>query len=291
MKGFCTLSLLIVYLLLSACKPTPPKQHQNFAKADIKILNHNVHIAYTDNGDGDTTLLFVHGWCINKAYWDSQVAHFDKRYRVVAIDLGGFGKSGKNRSNWDTQAFASDINTVIDQLKLKNVVLIGHSMAGSIVLQAALNQPDKVIGIVGVDNFKSVGGSFTNKDKIEFAKAIALMREDFKKVVVPWFNQDLFSKTTNELIKKRVLDDVMHTDTVVAVAAQEQGVYFEAPNLIKLKKKLYLINSDYQPTDTGRLMKNKIPFKLLTVKGTGHFPMIEAPEEFNSQLEKVLKDI
>ncbi|AMR32825.1 hypothetical protein A0256_16070 [Mucilaginibacter sp. PAMC 26640] len=291
MKSFRLLLLSFVVLLQVACLHTRPSRHVNFAKANIDVRNHNLHIDYTDTGDGDTTLLFAHGWCINKTYWDQQVSHFGKKYRVVALDLGGFGKSGKNRSNWDTQAFASDVNAVMDQLKLKKVVLVGHSMAGSIVLQAALNEPDKVIGIVGVDNFKGVGGKFTDKDKQEFAGAIAMMKRDFKKVVLSWFKHDLFSKTTSEPIKMRILNDVAHADTIVAVASQEQGIYNEAPNLMKLKKKLFMINSDYQPTDTTGLIKNNIPFKLYTVRGTGHFPMIEAPDEFNKQLEKVLTEI
>lgn len=291
MKPFRLLPLLIILVYLSACNNPPPKHHDNFAKVNAEIQNNKVHIDYTDTGDGDTTLLFVHGWCINKTYWDNQVSAFNKKYRVVAMDLGGFGKSGKNRDKWDTQAFASDINAVIDQRKLKNVILIGHSMAGDIVLQEALNQPHKVIAVVGVDNFKSVGGTFTSKDKKEFLEAMALMRKDFKKIVVPWFKNDLFSKTTTDAVKKRVLNDVLHADTVVAVASQEQGLYEEAPNLVKLNKKIYLINSDYQPTDTSGLVKNKIPFKLLTVKGTGHFPMIESPKEFNQKLGEVIKDL
>jgi pimeloyl-ACP methyl ester carboxylesterase len=71
----------------------------------------------------------------------------------------------------------------------------------------------------------------------------------------------------------------------------EQQAYDDVPNLIKWKKKLYLINSDYQPNDTTWLVKNKIPYKLLIVHNTGHFPMVEAPKEFNARLDEVLADM
>ena len=41
----------------------------------------------------DTTLLFVHGWCINKEYWKEQSAYFCDNYKVVTLDLPGFGQS------------------------------------------------------------------------------------------------------------------------------------------------------------------------------------------------------
>src|SRR5260221_8419282 len=112
------------------------------------IDDQGVKISYTDTGKGDTTLVFVHGWCINKTYWSDQVDFFSDKYRVVTVDLPGFGQSGKNRTAWNTETFGSDIDSVLSQLNLKNVILVGHSMAGDIVLQAAINAPDRVIGLV-----------------------------------------------------------------------------------------------------------------------------------------------
>ncbi|WP_166727649.1 alpha/beta fold hydrolase [Mucilaginibacter gilvus] len=292
MKKLNLLYLFAACTLLFACGDPQRENKHNNNTVRAHIKNNNISIAYTDTGKGDTTLLFVHGWAINKSYWADQVVYFGKRYRVVAMDMGGFGESGTNRSKWDTWTLASDVNAVIDQLKLKNVVLIGHSMAGGVVLQAAINQPDKVIAIVGVDNFKGVGSPpMSANDKKDFVTAINAMKHNFKKITLEWFNHQLFSKTTPKDIKDRILNDVAHTDTVVAVATQEQGIYEETPNLVKLKKKLYLVNSDYQPTDTTGFVRNKIPFMLTQVHGTGHFPMVEAPKEFNTQLEKVLADI
>ncbi|WP_158991262.1 alpha/beta fold hydrolase [Mucilaginibacter sp. L196] len=255
------------------------------------VDDQGVNIAYTDTGKGDTTLLFVHGWCINKSYWSNQVAYFSKRYRVVAFDMPGFGGSGKNRTDWSTYAYGRDVDSVISQLKLTNVILIGHSMAGDIVLEAAINNP-KVIGLVGIDNFKNVGHIENAASKKDFADAIAVLKHNFKSVAVPYFKQDLFSKTTSTAIQARVLNDVAHADTTIAAAALEQGNSFdELAKLHQVKMKLYLINSDVHPAGTTGLIRNKIPYQLLYIHGTGHFPMIEAPADFNLLLEKVIRDI
>jgi pimeloyl-ACP methyl ester carboxylesterase len=60
-------------------------------------------------------------------------------YTVVALDLGGHGQSGHNRENWTIEDFAKDVRAVIDGLHLNNVILVGHSMGGEIILQTALH--------------------------------------------------------------------------------------------------------------------------------------------------------
>ena len=165
-------SILIIFLLLFIY-PIKPAQ----AKNTSKIENHGVLIDYTDSEKGDTTLLFVHGWCLNKSYWVNQVAFFSKRYRVVTIDLPGFGLSGKNRNDWSTANYATDVNAVINQLHLKKVILIGHSMAGDIVLKAAINNPNKVISLVGVDNFKAIGHTLSAQELKNNIRELIMTKE------------------------------------------------------------------------------------------------------------------
>jgi pimeloyl-ACP methyl ester carboxylesterase len=271
--------------LITSCDNSPKNVR-------VKIYDQGVNIAYTDTGKGDTTLLFVHGWCINKSYWADQAAYFSKKYRVVAIDLPGFGESGKNRNDWGTRAYSRDVDSVIAQLQLKNVILIGHSMAGDIVLQAAVDNPKKVIGLVGVDNFKNVGHPVSTQSKKEFAAAIEMLKHNFKAVALDYFKQDLFSKTTDTAIKKRVLNDVVHADSTIAAASMEQGNDFnETEKLQQVKLKLHLINSDAHPTDTNYMAAQKISFKVLYIHGTGHFPMVEQPRSFNAALEKIIEDL
>jgi pimeloyl-ACP methyl ester carboxylesterase len=284
-------------LTLFACNNPQPK-NTNAINDDKNITtnlaSNGVRIDYTDTGTGDTTLLFVHGWCINKTYWEKQVAYFGKRYRVVTIDLPGFGKSGRNRKDWGTAAYGLDIKNVISQLRLKNVILVGHSMAGDIILQGAVDAPQNVLALVGVDNFKSVGVASKDsvKDKKEYDEAIGAMKKNFKAIAFDWFNKQLFYKTTSKSIKERILNDVANSDSTIAIASLAWDSNFSESNeLLKLKKKLYLINSDYQPTDTTGLVAKHIPYKLLEVHATGHFPMIEKPAEFNKLLDNVIADI
>lgn len=284
-------SLLASIGLWYACVQHPQSKKATL-KSDIKVSNHGVNIAYTDIGKGDTTLLFVHGWCINKSYFSNQVKYFGKKYRVVTMDLGGYGQSGKNRNSWTTNDFAGDVTSVINTLKLKNVILVGHSMAGEIIVQAKLNVPNKVIGLVGIDNFKGFDGKPESaKAKADYAKAIAELKMHFKAVTTAYFNQDLFYKTTDTAIRKRILNDVANADSAIAIASMEDNGFNTAAKLKATKTKLHLINSDYTPNDTVGFIKAGIPYQLLQIHATGHFPMVEKPTEFNRLLQQAINQI
>ncbi len=290
---FNLLTISAIFSLISACNnPGNPKEIVN-KDSVISINNNGVNIAFTDTGKSDTTLLFVHGWAINKEYWANQVLYFSKKYRVVTIDLPGFGQSGKNRGKWDTNTYSSDISSVINVFKLKKVILIGHSMSGDIALQATVDNPNRIIALVGIDNFKNVGAPHHPDDKKDYAAAINLMKKKFKKIAFQYFNQSLFSNTTSPAIKKRILNDVAQTDSTIAIASMEQQDigFDEITRLKKAGKKLYLINSDVTPTITKYMAAQNIPFQVYYTKGTGHYAMIENPNEFNKLLAKVIADI
>jgi pimeloyl-ACP methyl ester carboxylesterase len=290
--------LLLSGVILSSCsqseKKTDTSQPDTLAiDTPVAINNNGVNIAYADTGRSDTTILFIHGWAINKGYWADQVSYFGKKYRVVTMDLPGFGQSGKNRDKWDTQTYGSDVNSVINTLGLKNVILVGHSMSGDIALQAAADNPGPIIGLVGIDNFKNVGEPKNPNAAKEYAAAIAQMKRNFKKIAFQYFDQSLFSKTTSADIKKRILNDVAQTDSAIAIASMEQQdlSFDEVAKLKQAGKKLYLINSDVTPTVIKYMSAQNIPFQIYYTKGTGHYAMIENPKEFNVLLDKVIADI
>jgi pimeloyl-ACP methyl ester carboxylesterase len=289
MKVSILSSVFILSVLQFSCNNKPKDSTGD--NNPIKISDQGVNIAYSDSGKGDTTLLFVHGWALNRSYWSNQVKYFEKKYRIVTIDLPGFGQSGKNRTVWNTEVYGRDVDTVISQLHLRNVILIGHSMAGDIVLQAAVNSPDKIIGLVGVDNFKSVGHVETPQEKKEYTVAINEMKHHFKQVATQWFNQNLFYKTTADSIKTRILNNITKADSVIATACIQDDDFNEVKQLIASKKKLYLINSDYTPTDTIGLKANHIPYQVFYIHATGHFPMVEKPQEFNTALSGLLSKL
>ena len=115
-----------------------------------------VSINFDNEGKGEPVIILVHGWSNTKSIWKTQVSHFSKKYRVIAVDLPGFGKSGNNRSEWTIASYGEDISSIIQQLNLKKVVLVGFSLGAPIVIEAANKVPDHVIGVVLVDELLEV---------------------------------------------------------------------------------------------------------------------------------------
>ena len=104
-------------------------------------------IYYTVQGEGEPALVFVHGWCCDGGYWSEQLGRFAQRYKVVAVDLGGHGQSGLGRQTWTMEAFGEDVKSVVEKLGLTKAVLVGHSMGGKVIIEAARLMPGRVVFI------------------------------------------------------------------------------------------------------------------------------------------------
>lgn len=279
----------ILAIVLFSCNTYADKKDN----ANIKI--NDVSIVYDQCGKGDTTLLFIHGWCINKEYWDDQLKHFCEKYKVVALDLPGFGGSGKNRTEWTFEQYTDDILEFIRAEKLKNVILIGHSMSGDILLLMGAKYPEEVIGIVGIDNLKKPGSEFSEEEKRDIESFFSMMDSSFSGTVEGYTKANLFPRAADTEYVNRVIKDFKMNDSVIAIKVLRSLLAIsqkERDMMQQLKHTLYLVNSDTDSTHIDSLQKYcKASAEVVYVHGTGHYPMIEKSAEFNAALEKVIRMI
>lgn len=285
----------IVPIFILSCGENDRTSSQESAEILVpdSVFNDGVFIDHHLYGEGSYNLLFIHGWCINQTYWDEQVKFLESDYRVVTVDLPGFGRSGKNRTNWSIEKLGEDVNTVIDRLNLTNVILIGHSMGGDIALEAALKN-EEVVAIVGIDNFKDVGVVYDQEVKDEINGFMEMMKNNFSEIAPAYAEGSLFHPSTDSLVKLRVMNAFGSCDSVSAIGSLESlfnYVESESNQLRRLKQKLYLINSNASPTYKSGLEETGVAFEVFEIESTGHFPMIEKPEEFNRILQQVIEKI
>lgn len=104
----------------------------------------------TDEGAGEP-LLFVHGWTCDSTDFLLQLAHFRPRYRVVAADLRGHGRSAVTSDGYDVRTFARDLVELLDARDIARCVAVGHSLGGLIVSTLAVDYPDRVRALVCLD--------------------------------------------------------------------------------------------------------------------------------------------
>ena len=284
-KIFCILCL--VYML-SCASPSE--------KEAVAIKNGEVSLSYTMAGNGDTSIVFVHGWGISKEYWKEQIEELSSDYKVVALDLGGHGQSGHNRENWTIEEFAKDVRAVIDGLHLNNVILVGHSMGGEIILQTALSFPAKVIGFIGIDNFKQFVTSFTPQEEKQVSDFMQSLKTNFDTTATMYTRLALFPQgysDTNSV--NRVIRSIRQTDSAVAIKALESLMYFalkDSEMISRLPIPAHLIVSDYTATNEESFRRAaKAGSSIRVIKGTGHYPMIEQPHQFTELLKETIHEI
>ena len=110
---------------------------------DLRFLDlHGDRVAYRDVGDGDETLLLLHGMAGSSDTWRAVMPQLSKRYRVIAPDLLGHGQSAKPRGDYSLGAFAAWLRDLLDELGVTSVTLVGQSLGGGVAMQFVYQHPD-----------------------------------------------------------------------------------------------------------------------------------------------------
>ncbi|WP_460935048.1 alpha/beta fold hydrolase [Spirosoma humi] len=249
-----------------------------------------VRLHYQLKGQGDTTLFFIHGWNLDHAYWQQQANEFESAYRLVLLDMAGCGTSGTNRVNWTVESFARDISSIIAKERLKNVILVAHSMGGEIALDAAATNPQTVIGIIGVDNLKNVGMTIQEGDEVGIQKYSQEFMANYPKMAEAMAREMILSKDST--IVHRIVKSYRQADPRIAVPTL-LNLYPKAADakhkLRQLTFPMKFIMCTNTPYDEGAL-KTYCPqgYRIVKLDSSGHFPMIERPKAFNQALHELL---
>jgi pimeloyl-ACP methyl ester carboxylesterase len=247
-----------------------------------------VSVAYQVKGSGSPALVFVHGWSCDKSYWEPQVSYFSNKHKVVTVDLGGHGESGLERENWTVDAFAADVAAVVNKLDLKKVVLIGHSMGGPVVVEAARLMPERVIGVVGVDTFGDIDRKrMPPPTEDRLARFRSNFVESTREMV-----KSMFLETSDPKLVEKIILDMSSAPPKVGIGAMKGTSDYDLPKALeKIKAPVRCINSDYRPFDLEAARKHSPSFEIVFMSGVGHFVMLEDPETFNSLLEDIIEGL
>ena len=148
------LALALLSSLMVACKPPARRafadlQYPEPVSQTRTVRVGEISVAYAELGQGDTTLVLIHGLGSYLPVWTHNLEALAQRYRVVAIDLPGYGKSSKsNDYAYSMEFFARTVQGVVDELEIEHPVLVGHSMGGQIALTHALLYPGRARALV-----------------------------------------------------------------------------------------------------------------------------------------------
>ncbi len=281
-KNSFTAWLILVMLLTSAgcVSTTPNSEHQITATVESADGS---PIAYGTRGQGEPVIVFVHCWTCNHTFWDAQIDYFAKRYQVVWLDLAGQGESGSHRQRYTMKAFGQDVVAVVNRIGARKVILVGHSMGGPVVVEAAKQLGDRVIGIVGVDTFYTPFEYPTSQEAIE--EFVKPFETDFHGASEKLL-RTMFTPQADPAVIEAIVAKFSAADPKVGVSAMYELFDWNAhqapADLRRFANILYNINA----ASTGKEPPPNA--HVVMVPEVGHFVAQVKPEVFNQALEGII---
>lgn len=265
-------------------------------------------------------LVFIHGWLLSRSYWQPLIERLMPSYQCLIYDLRGFGDSQPqvelmpkselpqlelSASSYTLAAYAADLGVLLQQLKIEQAWLIGHSLGGSIALWGALKLPERVVGVIclnaggGIylkeefDRFRAAGQQLL-KRRPRWLCQVPLLDLLFTRAQVAqplsrqWGRQRVidFVAANPEAALRALLDSTTEAEVhrlPQVVSQLEQPVYFIAGAKDKVMEPKYVrhlasFHSLFQ--DCGE--------NVAEIPECGHMAMVEQPEAVALCISQIL---
>jgi len=263
------------------------------------VTSDGASLFYKDWGKGKP-VVFVHSWALNSDMWQYQMIHLaDQGLRCVAYDIRGHGRSSDPGRGYDYDTLARDLAAVIEQLNLREVTLVGHSMGcGVIVRYLSRHGPRRVARVALVSPtlpfLLKTEDNPDGVDKIVFERLRATWSKDFPKWLADNARPFFTPETSPEMVQwgirmclqasMKALIDCNRADT-------ETDFRRELP---KITTPTLIIHGDKDVStpleSTGRKTARLIPGSQLKVyEGAPHGLMFTHMDRFNHDLLAFIK--
>lgn len=248
-------------------------------------------VHYVTAGKGDHAIVFVHCWAGNSDFWREQIPALSDKARLILVDLPGHGQSDKPHTDYTMDYFATAVLAVMRGAHVKNATLIGHSMGVPVICRVYRQAPEEVAALVAVDGV---------------LRRPAMTLEQAERFKAPFGMPEYRTHTTNfiramfpipgtEALRDRVLGELLATPQYVMLGAMEGMFGADQPDwdLKSVNVPVLVINAknpmwtvDYEVY--VRSLSPRTDYRV--VEGTGHWLMLEKPDEFNRVLIDMLRE-
>lgn len=265
---------------------------------NIKITVNNHMVSYTDEGpDNALTIIFIHGFPLNKSMWDMQMEALSSEYRVIAYDIRGHGDSDSGNEDFSIELFVKDLLGIMNALSIKKAVLCGFSMGGYIALNAVENHPEYFSALLLCDTH-CIADNLEAREKR--MKAIGNIRENG---VEKYADETLINLITpktydnNKKLVTQIKEMIINTPrqslvkTLLALSKRKETCSklpeISIPVLILVGE-----NDLITPPEAAQYLHNKIKgAQLSALKHAAHLSNMENPEQFNELLKAFVDSV
>jgi pimeloyl-ACP methyl ester carboxylesterase len=280
--------LSVLFFLAAVCRQATAAGANPLDAAPSRFAaldGYRVH--YKSLGTGRTALVFIHGWTCDLTFFREQVPAFDRKTRMILVDLPGHGKSDKPQVAYTMDFFARAVDSVLRDAGISKAILIGHSMGTPVARQFYRLHPKKTLGIVALDMpLRGVG--------LEHDQAfIAQFTGPDWKANQTKFIEGMFSPATTPALKEKILGTMTSAPHHVMASAFKEvwvpAVWKDDP--IGVPVLALCAPSPFWTAEYEAGVKKFCPdVRFVYVDGAGHFLQLEKPAEVNAALLAFLKE-
>jgi pimeloyl-ACP methyl ester carboxylesterase len=269
MKNILVLSLI---LILVSCNP-PTKNQVNYGSNPLagKYVDVNdIKVYYEIYGEGEP-LLLLHGNSGSIKTMESLIPELSKHFKVIAVDSRAQGKSTDSNKEITYALMASDMNELIDKLKLGSVYIVGWSDGGNIGLELAFAHPEKVKKLV------TFGANYTYENFMAAPDSVVMDPNDSLIIKTSAFLQ-MYKAEYDRIppeIKKKLTD------------LTQKYPNFTKEQLKQIKMPVLIVVGDHDliTLDQTIALFTSLPHsQLFIVPGATHFVPVERSKLINSEV-------
>lgn len=251
----------------------------------------HVQINYQAAGSGDPVVL-IPAFATSLHLWDNQVEPVSRRYRCLRYDLRGQGESSAPQEGYSTEDFAEDLRLLIEHLNLPRSHLVAASMGGAIAVHFALEHPELVrsLTLAGavIDGFEGWDEEYGKR--LRRARKIA-QTEGVEPAIRDWMTHPFFGATRDMAHFAKTAVRYSGAGWLTSVRSPK-GPRTDFSRLMEIEKPTLVVVGDADVDPCRRmaeaLQKHVRTARMAVIKGAGHLPCWDQPQEFNRVLLEFL---
>lgn len=254
-----------------------------------------LRIVYEDTGGSGTPVVLVHGFPFSAAMWEPQIEALGGRFRMIAVNLRGFGGSDapEDRAAYSMSAFARDVKAVMDDVGVDRAVLCGLSMGGYVCFQFWRDYRESVAGLILADTRAEADPPEAIEKRTGQQQQIADQGID---AIADGLTRAVLSDTTREtkpdVVKgARLLMDQPAAGYIGALEAMKNRPDSTADLTGITVPCLVIVGEDdgLTPPEMARKIHEHIGgSRLVVIPEAGHLSNLEDPQAFNGALAEFL---